>query len=71
MSQDTLNSQQLNVITLDIGKLGTYSVTLTNTQLYQGVTYTSSFTFTVTVVDPCVTTVVTPLILADLPVVNG
>lgn len=34
MSQDTLNSQQLNVITLDIGKLGTYSVTLTNTQLY-------------------------------------
>ena len=59
------------MITLDIAKLGSYSVTLTNNQRYLGVSYTSSFTFTVTVVDPCVNTVVTPVILADLTVVNG
>jgi len=71
MSQNAANPQQLDVVSLNISKLGTYAVRLTNTSTYLGVSYTSFFDFNVVVVDPCINTVVTTFTIADLNVVNG
>lgn len=71
MSQNAANPQQLDVVSLNISKLGTYAVRLTNTSTYLGVTYTSFFDFNVVVVDPCINTIVTTFVIADLNVING
>jgi len=71
MAQNSSNSEQLDVITLRDDKIGSYAVTMLNTSSYGGSTFTSTFSFTVTVVDPCAATVVTTFALADLTVING
>ena len=59
------------VSTIDKTKLGTHDITLTNTLSYLGVTWTPSFTFTVTVVDPCETTVWVDFTIPIITTDNG
>jgi len=72
MSQNSANPQQLDVITLNVAKVGSYAITLTRTANYLSTgPFTSTFSFTVSVVDPCVSTVITTFTIPDLAVING
>jgi len=48
-----------------------YSVSLSESAVYSGSTFSNSVTFSVTVTDPCLTTVITPFTIADFSLENG
>ncbi len=47
----------LSVFTIDKSKLGTHTVKLVNTVAYGGVEWTPEYSFDITVVDPCDSTI--------------
>lgn len=72
---NSANSMQIDVITLDRSKVGTYDVVMTSTFTYspQSFTETDTITFTVTIIDPCETTVINDAVFSPttLTVTNG
>ena len=65
------NKLKLSVFTLDKSKLGAHTVTLKNTLTYGGVTWTPTYSFAITVVDPCSTTTLLTQSITTLTTNNG
>jgi len=66
-----LTSTMLFVTTIDKNKLGDHEVTMTNTLVYGGETWTPSITFTISVVDPCDSTEWVDFSISTLTTDNG
>lgn len=65
------NPKQLSVLTIDLTKVAVHPLTLTNTLTYQGQTFTASYSFSVTIADPCANTTLNPWIIPPILVENG
>jgi hypothetical protein len=62
---------QLSVWTIDPTKLGDHTMVLTNTVSYLGVSWTPSYTFDITIVDPCTSTALITQAIETLTTDNG
>lgn len=62
---------QLAVWTIDKTKLGSHTVTLVNTVSYNGSSWTPTYSFDITIVDPCDSTVLNTQSIATLTTDNG
>ena len=68
---NSLNKKQLSVLTIDKSKVGTHALTLTNTITYNAQTFTASYSFSVTIADPCASTTLNTWAIAPILVENG
>lgn len=62
---------QLSIFTIDKTKLGDHTLTVTNTITYGGVTWTPSYSFDITIVDPCDSTSLITQSIDTLTTDNG
>jgi hypothetical protein len=59
------------VFTNNKNKLGSHTASVVLTSTYLGTTYTTSWNFSVTIVDPCSSTVITTWTIAAMTVKSG
>lgn len=65
------SSYDLLVSSSDNSDANVYSATLTNSVSYQGQSFLPAITFDITVIDPCLTTVIDALSIADMSQATG
>ena len=65
------DSLQLSVWTIDPTKLGSHTVTLVNTIAYDGGSWTPTYSFDITIVDPCASTALITQAIDTLTTDNG
>lgn len=69
--ESPFDKRLLSVFTINKTKLGAHTMTLTNTVTYGGGTWTPTYTFDITVVDPCDSTILQSQSITTLTTDNG